>query len=244
MQIGAGGVPFDPAAGGQPITGTTITATTKFLAADGTVGAPGYAFSSAPDTGLYISGGTLAFARAGSIKLNLYNSGVQVNGYLDFGSGDAIVSRYAAKQLMISGDGSTLANDTGLVTGFLSSAGANGQSGAVTYLSELVTIAAAATTDTTIQMPAGAIVVGVSVRVTTVIPTATNFTVGDSGSAARFSTAAVSVAANSTDKGTKAGCYYNASALAVRITPDGTPGDNSGRVRVTIHFIAVTAPTS
>jgi hypothetical protein len=121
---------------------------------------------------------------------------------------------------------------------------ANGQYAAVLSLTELTTIAAAATTDTTIQMPANAIILAVSVRVTTAIPTATNFTVGDSGSATRFSTAAVSSALNSTDPGTKAGAYYNASATSVRITPDATPGANTGRVRVTIHYILVTPPTS
>lgn len=120
----------------------------------------------------------------------------------------------------------------------------NAQSLAVRSLTELTTIAAAATTDTTIQMPAGAIILSVTVRVTTAIPTATNFTVGDSGSAARFSTAAVSSALNSTDAGTKAGAYYNASALAVRITPDATPAANTGRVRVTINYLLATPPTS
>ena len=126
----------------------------------------------------------------------------------------------------------------------IKSTGANGQSLNIKYLTELTTIAAAATTDTTIQMPAGAIVLSVSVRVTVVIPTAATFTVGDSGSAARFSTAAVSTAANSTDAGTKAGAYYNASALSVRITPNLTPADNTGRVRVTIAYVDVTVPTS
>lgn len=123
--------------------------------------------------------------------------------------------------------------------------GGNGQVfGLVNTLSELTTIAAAATTDTTIQMPANSVVLAVSVRVTTVIPTAATFTVGDSGSAARFSTAAVSTAATSTDPGTKAGAYYNASALSIRITPDLTPADNTGRVRVTIYYYTVTPPTS
>lgn len=122
--------------------------------------------------------------------------------------------------------------------------GANGQALQILSLTELVTIANAATTDSTIQMPAGAIILGVPVRVTVAIPTATTFTVGDSGSAARFSTAAVSVNLNSTDAGTKAGAYYNASALAIRITPNGTPGTNAGRVRVTIFYILVTPPTS
>lgn len=126
----------------------------------------------------------------------------------------------------------------------LFSTGSNAQALNVKHLTELTTIAAAATTDTTIQMPAGAIILSVSVRVTTVIPTAATFTVGDSGSAARFSTTTVSTAATSTDVGTKAGAYYNASALSVRITPNLTPADNTGRVRVTIAYLDVTVPTS
>lgn len=121
----------------------------------------------------------------------------------------------------------------------------NGQSiNMLQTLTELTTIAAAATTDTTIQMPANSVVLGVSVRVTVVIPTAATFTVGDSGSAARFSTTAVSAAATSTDPGTKAGAYYNASALSVRITPNATPASNTGRVRTTIYYYTVTPPTS
>jgi hypothetical protein len=134
-----------------------------------------------------------------------------------------------------------------LIVRTLSSApsSANGQSLNIKNLTELTTIAAAATTDTTIQLPAGAIILSVSVRVTTVIPTATTFDVGDSGSATRFNTASVAVAANSTDVGTKAGAYYNASATAVRLTMNGTPpAANTGRVRVTISYIDVTVPTS
>lgn len=123
--------------------------------------------------------------------------------------------------------------------------GANGQlfSG-FQQLTELTTVAAAATTDTTIQMPANSVVLAVSVRVTVIIPTAATFTVGDSGSATRFSTAAVAVAAGSTDPGTKAGAYYNASALSIRLTPNIQPAANTGRVRVTIYFYTVTPPTS
>lgn len=143
------------------------------------------------------------------------------------------------------GDGVWSSTLTGPVTGTsLVQTGANGQSATIQQLTELTTIAAAATTDTAIQMPAGAIVLAVSVRVTVLIPTAATFTVGDSGSAARFSTAAVLVAAGTTNKGTKAGAYYNAGALAVRITPDVQPANNSGRVRTTIHYLSIVAPTS
>lgn len=122
--------------------------------------------------------------------------------------------------------------------------GANAQKTTLLHLSEVTTIAASAFTDTTIQIPANALVLGVSVRVTAAVTCTSTFTVGDSGSAARFSTAAVSKALASTDQGTKAGCYYNATATSVRITPDTTPSDNTGRVRVTIHYIAITPPTS
>lgn len=123
--------------------------------------------------------------------------------------------------------------------------GANAQSVGLLQLTEVTTIAAAGTTTTTIQMPAGAIVIAVNVRVTTVIPTATSFSVGDSGSATRFSTANVSTAATSTDPGTKAGAYYNASATGILLTMNGgTPADNTGRVRVTIYYFLSTPPTS
>ena len=129
-------------------------------------------------------------------------------------------------------------------SGNFSLSGLNGQSIADTSLTELLTIAAAATSTTTIQKPAGAIILGVSVRVTTAVTCTSTFTVGDSGSAARFSTAAVSKALNSTDAGTKAGAYYNATAEGIVITPDTTPSDATGRVRVTIHYLLVTPPTS
>ena len=123
--------------------------------------------------------------------------------------------------------------------------GANGQSLQVQTLTELTTIAAAATTTTTIQMPAGAVVLAVSVYVVTAIPTATTFTVGDAGSAARFNTGSnVAVAAGTSNAGTKAGAYYNATAAGILITPSTSPGAATGTVRVTIHYIEVTAPTS
>jgi hypothetical protein len=124
--------------------------------------------------------------------------------------------------------------------------GTNGQLfSALQSLTELTTIAAAATTDTAIQMPAGAVVLAVSVRTTVTIPTATSYSVGDSGSATRFNTANVGVAATSTDAGTKAGAYYNAGALSIRFTMNGgTPANNAGRVRVTIYYYTVTPPTS
>ena len=121
---------------------------------------------------------------------------------------------------------------------------ANGQSLGLKALTELTTIAAAATTDTTIAIPINAVVFAVSVRVTVAIPTAATFTVIGTTTSTAFNTAAVAVAIDSTDAGTASCPYKNGAAQTIRITPNLTPADNTGRVRVTIHYYEVTPPTS
>lgn len=119
-----------------------------------------------------------------------------------------------------------------------------GQSLNIKILTEETTILAAATTDTAIQIPANAIVFGVSVRVTTVIPTAATFTVIGTTTSTIFNTAAVLVAAGTTNIGTLNCPYNNVNAQTIRITPNAQPGAATGKVRVTIHFYDITAPTS
>lgn len=123
----------------------------------------------------------------------------------------------------------------------------NGQAYNDFALSENLIIAAAATSTTTIQIPAGGVVLGVSSRVTTVGVTSwpANFTVGDGTTAAKFNTGTnVSTALNTTDAGTKAGPTYYPAATSIVVTPSGTPGDVMGRIRLTIHGYTITPPTS
>lgn len=119
----------------------------------------------------------------------------------------------------------------------------NGAALKVKQLSEEVAILDAATTETTIEPPAGSIVLAVAVRVLTVIPTAADFKVGDAGDDDRYA-AAVLVAAGSTDPGTLVVPYVPATAAPIVITPDMTPADATGVVRVTIFYIEITPPTS
>lgn len=122
---------------------------------------------------------------------------------------------------------------------------ANGQQLVWKSVTELTTIAAAATTDTAIQIPANAVVLAVTVRVTTVIPTAATFTVTGTTSGTQFDVAGgVSTAANTTDVGTRNCTYSNGAAQTIRITPNLNPAANTGRVRVTIHYYLPTPPTS
>jgi hypothetical protein len=121
--------------------------------------------------------------------------------------------------------------------------GANTQSLDIRTLTELTTIAAAATTDTTIQLPAAALVLAVSSRVTTQPPGTTTTDIGISGSTTRYGTG-ISTAGGTTNPGTLAGVLYNASAVSVRYTPNTSPSNNSGRIRTTIHYILITPPGS
>lgn len=116
--------------------------------------------------------------------------------------------------------------------------------------SELLTIAAAATTDTTANLlPANAIIEAVVVRVTTVIPTAATFSVGDATTAARFATG-VAVAATTTAVGlthvdqTGAAGPKQTAAAKVRITPSSSPATATGVVRITVFYRQFVAPTS
>jgi hypothetical protein len=111
-------------------------------------------------------------------------------------------------------------------------------------------------TDTTIQIPANSLVLGVTVRVTTGITgiDSTSLQIGDSTTAARFGSIAAftagttGVGLNHLQGGisTDAAGPIVTSATAVRLTlaggTDNTP--SAGAVRVTIHYISLTAPTS
>jgi len=121
--------------------------------------------------------------------------------------------------------------------------GLNGQSTRIGTLTEETTILAAAETDTAIQIPAGALVLAVSVRVTTVIPDAATFDVGVAGALNRYADD-LAVAAGTTSPGTMDGVRYYAAAASIRITPNTSPLAATGKVRVTIHYILVTPPTS
>ncbi len=113
----------------------------------------------------------------------------------------------------------------------------------IKQLTELTVIAAAATTTTTIQIPANSIVLAVSVRVTVIIPTAATFDYGVTGTADRYGND-IAVAAGTTSPGILVAPVAYTSAISILITPNLTPADNSGRVRVTIHYIDCTPPTS
>jgi hypothetical protein len=120
--------------------------------------------------------------------------------------------------------------------------GANGQALEIKSITELLTIADAATTESTVAFPAGALVLGVSSRVVTAITCTAVVDVGITGTAEAF-TADLAKAAGSTAPGT---CvpFVAATATPILITPDAEPSDATGSIRLTGYYIQLTPATS
>jgi hypothetical protein len=135
--------------------------------------------------------------------------------------------------------------------GVILATASNGATAKTNCIAELTTIAAAAYTDTAMDLPASSTITAVMGRVVTVIPTATTFTVGDPTTAARFASG-VAVAAGTTFVGlahrqpsvADAAGPVQVAAAKVRITPDSSPAAATGQVRVVLCYEQFTAPTS
>lgn len=131
-------------------------------------------------------------------------------------------------------------------TGDLNIAANNGARLSIKRLEELTTIAAAASTNTTIQIPAGAIVIGVAGRVVTADTGAgvTSFSIGVSGATTRYASN-IANTAGITWKGTQDSLRAYTSATPIVITPNVTPGGGvRGAARIVIEYLDITAPTS
>lgn len=118
---------------------------------------------------------------------------------------------------------------------------------------ELLTLSiAGTTTDTTANLlPANSIIHAVCCRITTTITTATNWSVGDPTTAARFSAANATLTSGTTSVGldhmsgavtTLAAGPSQAAAAKVRITTTGTPG--AGIIRIQVFASRFVPPTS
>lgn len=228
--------------------GTTIV---PILLPDGLVGTPSLAFTTSPTTGLYAAAANqIGIAINGNQTARFFNAGgTAANtdlwltgdaGRVDFGvSQDTSLARNAAAGVL------KLSHSTATSTAeFQVSGGSGGFISTVKALTELTTIAAAATTTTAIQLPANAVILAVSVRVVTIIPTAATFTVTSATPAKTWNTVAVPVAAGTTDPGTAPGPSFQTTASVITITPNLTPGTATGQVRVTVYYYQVTPATS
>jgi hypothetical protein len=140
-----------------------------------------------------------------------------------------------------------------LLAGYLSLFDAFGGTAKLQRLEESITLSTGGTTTNSSAnlLPANSLVLGVSARITTTITTATDWSVGDGTTAARFSSANSTLTSGTTSVGlnhwkgavsTDATGPTQTSAATLRITTTGTPG--AGVIRVIVWSLVFTAPTS
>lgn len=124
-------------------------------------------------------------------------------------------------------------------------ANTSGQSLNIQSATTTKTAMSGATVTATNLIPAGSMVIGVTVRVTTLIETATSFTIGDGSDADRWGTG-IAVALNTTtgipDFTIASPVYYSAATSVVLTATGGN--FSAGAVRITVHYISITPPTS
>lgn len=127
----------------------------------------------------------------------------------------------------------------------LSNTAPNSQALNVQSLTELHTLAAAGTSDTTIEAPAGALVLGVSWRVTTLITGCTTFDVGTAAAATKYGTLQALAAGTTGGSAGTTNPDVFAAATKVRFTAvGGGAAFTAGVIRVTVYYLDLTAPTS
>lgn len=138
-------------------------------------------------------------------------------------------------------------------TGTITSAGSNGQTAIYGQLSELVTLNTGGTTTDSVAnlLPVGAIILGVTARITTTITTAANWSLGDATTAARFMAANSTLTAGTTAIGmqhmqgsvaTDAAGMVQTAAAKLRVTTNANPG--AGVIRIVVNYVQFVAPTT
>lgn len=218
----------------------TVLTPAQFLFPDGTALLPGSAFASDPTTGIYGGGGIVRFSSGGVQSAAIWSGNIAIY------NNAALISMGTGQDLYFGRDAADIfAQKRGNFDQVHRLYGANNAYFQVATQSELLTILAAATTDTAMTIPANAIVRGVAVYVVTVIPApAVTFTVTGTASGTVFNTAAVGVAAGSNDVGTQNTPYKNGAAQTIRITPSAIPGAATGQVRIVLIYEIPSPPTS
>lgn len=177
-------------------------------------------------TGNILAGGSASVGVSGRLKL--YAASANSQGFI------TNTGQNGLQALTLGGSATTPTT--------IGAAPAQNQGVSIMQAMELLTIGAGASTTTTMQIPAGAIILSVSTRVTTVIPVAVTYVVTVGSVTCSIGTP--STAANTTDVGTAGGAFYNATAQGVTITPSTPPLAATGVVRITVTYLAVTVPTS
>lgn len=148
--------------------------------------------------------------------------------------------RYAGRTNLTVKGGNVIADQVNFVR-----QGANGQALSIKESSVLLSGLSGATATATSLIPAAAVILGVSCRVTTLIVGPTTFNIGDSDPD-RFGAAIVVAKDTTTTLASHTGTlppYLSATATNVVLTAD-TTNFSAGAIRITVHYYDLTAATS
>lgn len=231
------------------VSNTTITSTATLSLPAGSDAAVALNFGTA-GTGIYSTGATgFSFSAGGAggerWRLDNGNWTYQASVIMGWSSAapsvgaDTTMSRLAAGQVSVAG-GSTPA---------VAVTGANAQRVNISQATtSLTTNSGIGTATATNLIPAGSLVVGVSVRVTTTISGAgglTSMSIGDGSDADRWG-AAIALASGTTTtlaNATISTAPIYAAATSVVLTANAGQFD-AGVIRITVHYLSLTAPSS
>lgn len=159
------------------------------------------------------------------------------------GGGTAVeIVRNGARKAVTASAGMTVAGLLN-VSGNITTSGSNWALNAVT---EQTTLSSGATKDSTQTIPAGSLIVGVSSRVTTTITGPASWKLGLAADDDAYGTGIALTSGTTTTiaNWTATSLLYTTSAVSWRFTNDGVSNFSGGVVRVVVHYIALTAPTS
>ena len=225
----------------------------QLLLPDGTESLPAVARSSQSDTGIYWDNDSLYFTRGGiatfGMSLNELRLGSarqitwSSNTNPTAATGDVFLSRHAAGHVKVTTNGSVLGT---LSTDKLQSGvAANGYYSVLQTIAEAHTLALAGTSDTAAIIPANALVIGVSFRVTTEITGCTSIDAGVAGATTRYGTGVALVAGTTNVSAGVTNPTVYGTATAIRFTAVGGGASfTAGVIRVVVHYISLTPPTS
>jgi hypothetical protein len=169
-----------------------------------------------------------------------------VNGV--FPQGQLVVETDTGKMKV--GDGTTAYNSLPFAPSTLNSltlSGNNGEATLYTQETQTLTAMSGATVSATSIIPANSILLGVTTRVITAITGCTSINIGISGDADAFGAGTAITAGSTTniaDHTVTAPVYYGSAASVVIAAVGGGASFTAGAIRVTAHYIRLTAATS
>jgi hypothetical protein len=151
----------------------------------------------------------------------------------------------AQGSLTVVGGNLTVTGATDVIASFVQT---NGAALNTRTISEEVTIAAAANTDSTTNLlPATSLIIAVSYRVTAASTGPATFDIGVVGDTARYAAALANVLGTTGSSFTLTiplNPSMQAAASKIRITPNSVPGAADGKIRIVTMYQTITAPTA